>query len=44
MSNVIDIKTRKPINQGMPTETRELLSSLSDEEVESLLEALSIEI
>jgi hypothetical protein len=44
MSNVIDIKTRKPINQGMPSETSELLDSLSDEETESLLEALSIEI
>jgi len=44
MSNVIDINTRKPITQGVHSETRELLSSLSDEEVESLLEALSIEI
>ena len=44
MSNVIDFKTRKPITQGMPPETSELLSSLSDEEVEPLLEALSIEI
>jgi hypothetical protein len=44
MSNVIDIKTRKPITQGVSPEKRELLASLSDNEVKSLLEALSIEI
>ena len=44
MSDVIDIKTRKPITQETPSEMSELLSSLSDEEVSNLLEALSIEI
>jgi hypothetical protein len=44
MNNVFDIKTGLPINHITSPETKAFLASLSDEEVEELLESLSGEL